>query len=240
MVPKPLQCDHGLRRQTIVASLIGDVFQGRLKAGQRLVTQELSERFGVSHTPIREALIALAGIGIIDLVPNRGAIVRKVSSRDVREICSVRRALECTAAAGACGRADLAQLQVLASSLEQLQHHSGVASQVLTDQARDVDSQLHDLIATSCGNQFLGKELNRLKILFRAFRDLSWEHYAATINVQRIIQEADEHLAIVRALQEGSRKRAHSCMSEHIRSGMRYWTGALRGEGSTASGIAPI
>ena len=75
--PGPLKCDHGLRRQTIVQSLLTDVFQGRLRAGQHLVTQELAERFGVSHTPIREALIALAGIGIIDLLPNRGAIVRR-------------------------------------------------------------------------------------------------------------------------------------------------------------------
>src|SRR5579864_2614182 len=84
---EPLLCDHGLRRQTIVQSLLTDVFQGKLRAGQRLITQELAERFGVSHTPIREALIALAGIGIVDLLPNRGAVVRKVSADEVREIC---------------------------------------------------------------------------------------------------------------------------------------------------------
>src|SRR6516164_9875301 len=92
-----LKCDHGLRRQTITASLLADVFQGRLRAGEHLVTQELAERFGVSHTPIREALIALAGIGIIDLVPNRGAIVRRVTAHEVREVYHVRRVLECEA-----------------------------------------------------------------------------------------------------------------------------------------------
>src|SRR5262249_8939914 len=91
---EPLTCDHGLRRQAIVQSLLTDVFQGRLRAGQRLVTQDLAERFGVSHTPIREALIALAGIGIIDLLPNRGAVVRPVTAKDVREVCQVRRVLE--------------------------------------------------------------------------------------------------------------------------------------------------
>src|SRR5947207_2154690 len=95
--PEALKCDHGLRRQTIVQSLLADVFQGRLHAGEHLVTQELAERFGVSHTPIREALITLAGIGIIDLLPNRGAIVRKVTASEVREVCQVRRVLECEA-----------------------------------------------------------------------------------------------------------------------------------------------
>src|SRR5439155_14844598 len=93
----PLVCDHGKRRQTIVESLLTEIFQGRLRAGQRLVTEQLARRFGVSHTPIREGLIELAGIGIVDLFPNRGAIVRPVTARDVREICHVRRILECAA-----------------------------------------------------------------------------------------------------------------------------------------------
>src|SRR5271168_5216366 len=94
----PLKCDHGLRRRTIVQALLTEVFEGRLRAGQHLVTQELAERFGVSHTPIREALIALEGIGIIDLLPNRGAVVRQLTARDIREVCAVRRVLECEAA----------------------------------------------------------------------------------------------------------------------------------------------
>src|SRR5438105_15802990 len=94
---KPMKCDHGLRRQAIMRSLMTDVFNGRLCAGQHLVTQELAERFGVSHTPIREALIELAGVGVIDLLPNRGAVVRQVTPHDVREVYHVRRVLECEA-----------------------------------------------------------------------------------------------------------------------------------------------
>src|SRR5437016_4677229 len=104
-----LPCHHGLRRQTIVQSLLTDIVQGRLRAGEHLITQELAQRFGVSHTPIREALIALAGIGIIDLLPNRGAVVRPVSREDVREVCHVRRILECAATRAACGRIELAR-----------------------------------------------------------------------------------------------------------------------------------
>ena len=115
-----VQCDHGLRRQTIVQSLLADVFQGRLRAGEHLVTQELAERFGVSHTPIREALITLAGIGIIDLLPNRGAVVRRVTPHEVREVCQVRRVLECEAARSACGRIDLAELHALAGELRRM------------------------------------------------------------------------------------------------------------------------
>src|SRR5262249_60116771 len=112
-----LKCDRGMRRQAIVRSLLTDVFQGRLHAGQRLVTQELAERFGLSHTPVREALIELAGIGVIDLHPNRGAVVRRVRGRDVREIYQVRRVLECEAVRRACGRIADEDLQDLAAGL---------------------------------------------------------------------------------------------------------------------------
>src|SRR5437868_499388 len=146
--PDALRCHHGLRRQTIVQSLLADVFQGRLRAGGHLVTQELAVRFGVSHTPIREALIALAGIGIIDL------------------------------------------------------------------------------IAESCGNRFLAQELSRLKTLFRAFRDVSWQRDEARNDYHRLAEESGEHLAIVEALLANDAKLAGRAMARHIRSGVKYWSRA--------------
>jgi len=47
------KCDHGLRRQAIVESLLKDIVHGRLRPGQHLVAEALARRFGVSHTPIR-------------------------------------------------------------------------------------------------------------------------------------------------------------------------------------------
>jgi DNA-binding GntR family transcriptional regulator len=222
-----LKCDHGLRRQAILQSLIGDVFLGRLHAGTHLVTQELAQRFGVSHTPVREALIALAGIGIIDLLPNRGAVVRRVTATDVREVCQVRRVLECEATRSACGRADPGRLDDLAGELRRMIAVRGLPPGQFIDWARAVDSRLHDLIADSCGNAFLSKELGRLKMLFRAFRDVAWAHDEARNDYHRLAEEAHEHLAIVEALLGGDRRTAARAMACHIRSGARYWSRAL-------------
>ncbi len=227
MKANSLKCDHGLRRQTIVESLIADVFQGRIRAGQHLVTQELSERFGVSHTPIREALISLAGIGIIDLQPNRGAVVRRVSKRDVREVCAVRRALECAATQGACGRIKPVDLNGLELELEQLTQAPAKSGARFIKKAQELDNRLHDLIAASCGNAFLANEINRLKILFRAFRDVSWDHFEVKADGHRLAEEAHEHLAITQALSAGDRKTASKAMSRHIQSGVKYWSQAL-------------
>lgn len=227
MAAQPLKCDHGLRRQTIVESLIADVFQGRLRAGQHLVTQELSERFGVSHTPIREALISLSGIGIIDLLPNRGAVVRRVSKRDVKEVCAVRRALECAATQGACGRIKPVVLSGLVSELEHLTQTPAKSGSRFIKKARELDNRLHDLIAASCGNSFLANEINRLKILFRAFRDVSWDRFEVAADGHRLAEEAHEHLAIVQALVVEDRRAAARAMSRHIQSGVKYWSRAL-------------
>lgn len=222
-----LAVDHGLRRQAIVESILANVFRGELRAGAHLVTQDLAERFGVSHTPVREALIALAGIGIIDLLPNRGALVRRVSAHEVREVCQVRRVLECEATRSACGRIDLKQLHELAGELRHLLEARNRTGSRFVAEARTLDSRLHDLIAESCGNVFLAKEIGRLKTLFRAFRDVAWERDEERNDYHRLAEESREHLAIVEALLTNDAKQAARAMARHIRSGVKYWSRAL-------------
>ncbi len=219
--------DHGQRRQAIVQSVLAEVFQGKLRPGQHLVTQRLAEQFGVSHTPVREAMITLAGIGIVDLVPNRGAVVRSVSEKDVQEICQVRKVLECEAVRLSCGQIPLAALHEISDALKQLDEMSQRPAPGFIQEARRVDSYLHDLIAESSGNRFLTQELNRLKLLFRAFRDVAWEHDEARDDYHRLTEEGHEHAAIVQALLAQDARAAARAMSRHIRSGLKYWSRAL-------------
>ncbi|MEX2188140.1 MAG: GntR family transcriptional regulator [Pirellulales bacterium] len=219
--------DRGLRRQSIVAELLSDVFRGRYRPGEHLVTQELAERFDVSHTPVREALIALSGVGVIDLVPNRGAIVRQLTAKDVREVCLVRRALECEAVRSACGRIDLTALNEIAAELRRLIDVPIRSAARFIAKARVIDGRLHDLIANSAGNALLAGEIGRLKMLFRAYRDVAWDHHAASNDFHRLAGEAHEHLAIVEALLAANRRAANRAMSKHILSGLKYWGRAL-------------
>ncbi len=205
-------------------SLLREIFRGQHRPGRHLVTRTLAERFGVSHTPIREALIALAGIGVVDLLPNRGAVVRRIGPGDVRQICHVRRALECEAVRGACGRLDPSELLAMHAAFSGL---SALGRPGAVEEARALDSRLHDAITAACGNDYLAHELGRLKSLFRAFRDVAWEHEASLNDYRRIAVESREHLAVVEALLAGDRATAVRAMARHILSGIKYWSRAL-------------
>ncbi|QJX00656.1 GntR family transcriptional regulator [Frigoriglobus tundricola] len=213
--------DHGLRRQAIVRAILTDVFHGKIRAGQRLVTEALANRFGVSHTPIREALIELGGSGVVNLLPNRGAVVRKVTARDVREVLQVRKVLECEAVRGAAKRADPDRVRAVACEIQALA--AAQAGPDAVTKAREVDNALHDLICESCGNGFLRSELTRLRTLYQAFRDVTWDLEQDRSDFHRIGVEAAEHLAITAALLARDPKAAVRAMTAHIRSGVKYW-----------------
>ncbi|HEY1191579.1 MAG TPA: GntR family transcriptional regulator [Gemmata sp.] len=213
--------DHGLRRQAIVRAILTDIFHGKYRAGQRLVTEALATRFGVSHTPIREALIELGTSGVVNLLPNRGAVVRKVTARDVREVLQVRKVLECEAVRGAARRADRARVDAIRGEIVALAGMPPGPDAVAV--ARDLDNTLHDFICASCGNSFLQSELTRLRTLYQAFRDVTWDLEEARSDFHRIGVEAAEHLAITDALRARDARAAVRAMTSHIRSGVKYW-----------------
>ncbi|MBA4189955.1 MAG: GntR family transcriptional regulator [Planctomycetaceae bacterium] len=220
-MPVETPFDHGLRRQSIVRGVLTDIFQGNLRAGQRLVTESLATRFGVSHTPIREALIELQGLGVVDLLPNRGAVVRKITPQNVREVCQVRKVLECEAIRGAVRVVDRKDVATLAAEIRQLA--AAPADPKAVARAQALDNQLHDLIREGCGNSFLAAELERMRTLFRTFRDVTWELEVARQDYHRIAVEAAEHLAITDALLTGDVRAAVTAMTVHMRSGLTYW-----------------
>jgi len=78
----------------IALALEDDIVSGRIEAGSVLRQEQLSDRFGVSRTPIREALRRLAALGLVSFVPNRGVRVRTLSRDALREAFLVRAELE--------------------------------------------------------------------------------------------------------------------------------------------------
>ena len=208
---------HNLR-QLVFSRILTAVFEGRFRSGQRLVMQELADRYGVSPTPVREALLELQGLGIVDLLPNRGAVVRTFGPPDVREICQVRRVLEVEATRCACGHIDLGELGELEIELVRL---SAIAPSAEWDRdTRAADTWLHGLVADACGSVRLKNEISRCQSLFRALRDVSHARDAGT-NYARS-NDTLEHLSIVRPLAAQDAEGAARAMDAHIRSAAKF------------------
>jgi DNA-binding GntR family transcriptional regulator len=89
---------HGETVTHIVARIRDDILTRRVAPGERLVESDLTRRFDVSRGPIREALRRLAAEGFIEHAPNRGAVVRRLSAKDVEELFQIRAELEALAA----------------------------------------------------------------------------------------------------------------------------------------------
>ena len=88
--------------EEVAAKLRELIFDGVLEVESRIPEKALCERFGISRTPLREALKVLAREGLISLLPNRGARVSKITPKDIDEVFPVMGALEAVAGEAAC------------------------------------------------------------------------------------------------------------------------------------------
>jgi DNA-binding GntR family transcriptional regulator len=106
-----------LNRRTLHDELVDRVrtliVEGQLEPGSRIHESDLGRALGVSRTPLREALKVLASEGLIELVPGRGAIVKRLTRKDVREMLDVLIALETLAGRLACRNATAAEIAAL-------------------------------------------------------------------------------------------------------------------------------
>jgi DNA-binding GntR family transcriptional regulator len=201
---------HGALRHEMMKQLLHAIFRGKFPAGTRLMIMKLAEQFGTSSTPVRETLVELAGLGVVDFIHNRGAVVSPFGPPEVDEIYQLRRILETEAARSCCGRIDPAQLEALRDEMcGLLQAEDGAA---WSQRATATDKSLHELIAAGCGNNRLAREIHRYDTLVQTIREIIGANYAA----QR--KALKEHVAILDALTRGEADAAAAAMAFHIRS----------------------
>ncbi|MBI4323790.1 MAG: GntR family transcriptional regulator [Chloroflexi bacterium] len=194
-------------RHSVLVSLLTAVFKGQLHDGDWLNVQELAAQFGVSATPVREALVELAGIGVVEMVHNKGTVVRPFGQVQLREIYQLRRVLETEATRCACGKIEAGALDQLQDVMARLLNKKDLG---WSERAMAADRQLHDLIARHCGSRRLAEEIGRYNTLVQSIRDVVGDQSSAQ---QRALPE---HLQIIKALLEGNADGAAAAMARHI------------------------
>lgn len=188
-------------------SLEQRIVEGELSNGKRLDETELSSFYGVSRTPVREALQRLAESGLAEHLPRRGTFVRSPSLSQLVEMFEVMAELECMAIRLAARRATSNDIDALEKDNETCR--AAVAAND-TKKYYEVNARLHGRIYQMSGNSFLANEARRLHDRLRPFRRLQ-------LRVRGRMEESmAEHDIILAALRDGNADRAMETMKKHI------------------------
>lgn len=179
-VPMPIPS----RTQFVLDAIKHRILTGQLTPGQALVETELAAQFGVSKTPVREALKTLAGTGLVVMNQYKGVTVRMVDADMAREVYDVRLLLEPEALRRAVQRG--ASLDAARDALTRADDATDTAERSLAN--RD----FHRALYLPCGNPLLGRMLDEVRDQAALVSTVAW---AASPSWER---EADEHREILR------------------------------------------
>jgi DNA-binding GntR family transcriptional regulator len=191
-------------KERIYIELFNRIFSGQYESYTRLKEAELAREFGVSRTPIREVLQHLAKDGMLQILPNRGAVVRSLTPDDIEEIYEIRRQLETLAVEFAIPFMSLKRLAELRSRIESEIVHPDRETE------SDSDNDLHMYIISSSNRPRLISMLNQLLRLIQRFRYLG---FGDTREAERATRE---HLQLIDALIERDVDKAKAILNEHV------------------------
>ena len=205
---------QGIVRKTLHHEIVVDalrelILEGEIEPRSRVNEVALCERFGISRTPLREAIKLLAAEGLLELLPNRGARVVALSETEIRDILHVIGALEGAAGELACERITDSELKVIEDANEAM---------VAAWKARDyptyfaLNRRIHDAIMAAAGNSALQS----------TYRSLSGRVQRARFSAQKTDEQwahaIDDHNLMVLLLRRRDGAALAQLMRDHIRS----------------------
>lgn len=194
--------------EVIFNTLREAIIVGELKPGERLMEVQLSEKMGVSRTPIREAIRKLELEGLVKTLPRKGVYVAELSPEDIEDVLEVRAALDGLAAFLAADRIAAEEIKNLKSVLKQFEQNVEKNS---TSGIVKKDVEFHDIIYRASGNSRLIQILNNLKEQILRFRVIYIKDYSTHEGLVK------EHAQIVRAIEERDRLKAQVLAENHIK-----------------------
>ncbi|MGJ7457718.1 GntR family transcriptional regulator [Halomonas sp. RA08-2] len=191
-----------------VADRILDLIeQGELASGDRIPERELCERFGVSRTPLREALKVLASEGAVELLPNRGARVRQLTLKMVKDTYDLMGALEGLAGELACQHITNEEITEIRDLHGRMIGH--YRNRELADYFR-VNRQIHEGILAASHNEALLEMYSNLSQRVKRVR------YSKQMTDAFWQQAVEDHEAMIEALKQRDGRRLGQILRDHL------------------------
>ena len=194
-------------RERVAESLRAALVSGRMAPGTTYSIPALAEQFGVSATPVREAMLDLGNEGIVAPVPNKGFRVVELTDEELDQVTELRRLLEVPTVrdlAGAMDPAAIKRLRGIAAAVHDAAQRGDVVAYV------ESDRELHLALLAESGNPRLVEMVGRLRDQSRLY---GLEQLAAD---GVLVDSAAEHVRLIDALESGDRRAAEKVMAHHL------------------------
>lgn len=192
----------------VIQKLREMIYAGELAPGTHVSERRLCEQFDISRTPLREALKVLASEGLIELLPNRGAVVTRLSATDVEHMFQVMGALEALVG-------EIAATRIQPDALDTLQalHDAMVRCYQAGDRASyfQLNQMIHSKIVEASGNTVLINLYNNLSGRIRRAR------FMTTLANARWDQAVDEHAQMISALRTQDGESLGRILKNHLK-----------------------
>ncbi|HET9140190.1 GntR family transcriptional regulator [Actinophytocola sp.] len=212
----PNLADRRSLREQVADALRAGMISGRLQPGVVYSAPVLAATFGVSATPVREAMLDLAKDGLVEAVRNKGFRVTELSEQDLDELTELRMLIEVPTTGRLAGRLDgaaLAELRALAREIE-----DGAASGDLI-RYLEADRTFHLTLLGHAGNRHLVELVDDLRSRARLY---GLDRLAGT---GALVESAREHAALLDLIERGDRAGTTALIRAHIRQVRTSWAG---------------
>jgi DNA-binding GntR family transcriptional regulator len=199
---------HAYLADTVYETLRRDILDREFDPGEPLTEHELSRRFGVSRTPVREALAKLERDHLVRVVPKKGAFVRTLSPDDVRDLYQIREALEALTVRLAAPRVNREELAGFETRFRELKSRGPKVTYL---EVRALGEEFHGYLLKQAGNARLTETLEHIREQIRSVWTM------AILAPRRVHGLIAEHISIIDALKRADAARAERLMVGHVR-----------------------
>ncbi|KFC74807.1 Transcriptional regulatory protein [Bosea sp. LC85] len=195
------------RPRMVADALEEEIVLGWLLPRQRLIEEDIAARLEVKRHVVREALAELERVGLVERVPNKGAAVRLLEPREVRQIYSVREALETLAAEQIPLPAD----SEIVSRLQAIQgRHAAAVAAADARAAFRANMAFHETLFAACGNAHLVELIQMMAQKVHGARSIT------AASPSHLARACAEHWAMIAALEAGDRARLVQLCRDHL------------------------
>jgi DNA-binding GntR family transcriptional regulator len=192
---------------TLIEQIKHDIFSGLLKPGDQLEEADLAHRFGVSRTPIREAIRSMVDCGLLETRPRKGAIVRVLSAKELNDLFEVAAELEGMACRLASEMLTQTAKKAIQNGLDQCKAASGLQD---IPAYASANLAFHSAIHQASGNNWLIEQLEQIQSRINVYRLMPYEV------VGRLETSLKEHNDICQAIFDREGERANTLMRDHM------------------------